>query len=165
MEFKIRPLNDSYRDWARQLIEKEWGALIVVARGRIYEPAALPGFLALKGDQPVGLATYDLDRRSCELITLNSVVPGIGIGATLVSAVRETAVEAGCRRIWLITTNDNVNALGFYQRMGFRLAALHKNAINLSRELKPQIPVIGQGGIPIRDEIELEMMLEDLSGT
>jgi ribosomal protein S18 acetylase RimI-like enzyme len=165
MEFEIRPLYDSYRGWARQLIEKEWGALVVVARGRIYEPAALLGFIAMQGDLPVGLATYRLDEQSCELITLNSVISGIGIGAKLVSAVRKTAVEAGCKRLWLITTNDNVNALGFYQRVGFQIAALHKNAINEYRVLKPQIPIIGQGGIPIRDEIELEMMLEDSSGT
>ncbi len=133
----------------------------MVSRGRVFEPAMLPGFLAIQGEYPVGLATYNLDKRSCELIILNSLISGIGIGAGLVSAVHKMAVEAGCWRLWLITINDNVKALGFYQRVGFRLATLHKNAVNVSRELKPQIPVIGQGGIPIRDEIELEMILRE----
>ena len=73
--------------------------------------------------------------------------------------VRAAAVAAGCRRLWLITTNDNLPALRFYQRRGFVLAALHRDAIAASRRLKPQIPLLGLDNIPIRDELELEMAL------
>jgi len=67
--------------------------------------------------------------------------------------------KAKCKRLWLITTNDNTLAFRFYQKYGFALVAVHRNAIEKSRRLKPEIPLIGNAGIPLRDEIELEMML------
>jgi len=75
----------------------------------------------------------------------------------LVAAVKRAAQETGCRRLWLITTNDNLDALRLYQRRGFTLAAVHPNAAAEARRLKPEIPLIGEYGIPIRDELELEM--------
>jgi ribosomal protein S18 acetylase RimI-like enzyme len=95
----------------------------------------------------------------CEIISLDSLVQGTGIGSALTDAVQQRAKAAGCQRLWLITTNDNLNALGFYQKRGFHLAALHRNALDVSRRLKPQIPLIGLDGIPLRDEIELEILL------
>jgi DNA-3-methyladenine glycosylase I len=89
-------------------------------------------------------------------VTLNSLREGIGIGTALLDAVREAARKSGCRRTWLITTNDNLHALRFYQKRGWRLTALHRNALDESRRLKPVIPEIGIDGIPLRDEIELE---------
>ena len=78
---------------------------------------------------------------------------------SLVLAARDIAIQSNCTRLWLITTNDNIPALIFYQNRGFNLVAIHKNALEFSRRLKPEIPMIGLDGIPIRDEIELEMML------
>jgi hypothetical protein len=52
-----------------------------------------------------------------------------------------------------------MNALRFYQKRGFVLVAVHRNALEQSRKLKPEIPLIGDDEIPLRDEIELEMML------
>jgi acetolactate synthase regulatory subunit len=53
-----------------------------------------------------------------------------------------------------------VDALRFYQRRGFRLAALHAGAVDDSRaRLKPEIPVTGDHGIALRDELELEVEL------
>ena len=84
---------------------------------------------------------------------------GQGIGSSLMDAVKKAAISAGCGRLWLITTNDNMSALRFYQKRGFRLAALYLNALDRSRLLKPQIPLFGKDGIPLRDEIELDMSL------
>jgi hypothetical protein len=62
--------------------------------------------------------------------------------------------------LWLISTNDNLNALKFYQKRGFSLVKLYKNAVNETRKkIKPEIPLIGENGIPIRDEVELEILL------
>ena len=47
----------------------------------------------------------------------------------------------------------------FYQKRGFVLVAVHRNALAESRRLKPEIPLIGIDDIPLRDEIELEMEL------
>lgn len=138
-----------------------WDAEIVVAHGVIYRPAALPGFLAEAAGAPVGLLTYHIAGEACEIVTLDSLRPGCGIGTALIAAAAAVARQAGCRRLWLITTNDNVHALRFYQKRGFRLAALHRDAVAVSRALKPEIPLIGMDGIPIRDEIELEMAVEN----
>jgi RimJ/RimL family protein N-acetyltransferase len=86
-------------------------------------------------------------------------VEGIGVGTALIAAVRTIAVRSKCRRVWVITTNDNLQALRFYQRKGFSLVALHRKALDQSRKLKPEIPLIGLDGIPLRDELELEMLL------
>jgi len=157
MTFEIREFTEVDRAWVKEFIEVEWGGSTVVSRGQVHDPSSLPGFIALDSDRPLGLVTYNIDDKSCELVTLNSFMEGIGIGAALVESVVVNAKEAGCHRLWLITTNDNTGALRFYQKNGFRLIAVHCDALEESRKLKPTIPLIGLDGIPIRDELELEI--------
>jgi len=139
------------------LLEKEWGSQLIAAHGCLIDASKLPGFVAWIERERVGLATYQLDDGECEIVSLNSLV--IGAGQPLVEAVKGIAIERGCRRLRLITTNDNLGALRFYQRIGFRLKAVYPNSLEISRKLKPSIPMIGIGGIPLRDEIELELVL------
>ena len=81
-----------------------------------------------------------------------------GAGSALLAACVRAAVDAGATRLWLITTNDNMPALRFYQRRGFVLVALRPGAIDEARRtLKPEIHLTGRDEIPIRDEIELEL--------
>jgi ribosomal protein S18 acetylase RimI-like enzyme len=115
--------------------------------------------VALVEGERQGLLTYRLEGGECEVVTLDSLAEGIGVGTRLLEAARGAAENAGCRRLWLVTTNDNLQALGFYQRRGYRLAALHRDALEVSRRLKPEISEIGHAGIPLRDEIELEIVL------
>ena len=146
-------------DWIRQLLVEHWRSAKIVSRGKVHYADRLQGFIALEGGKRVGLITYRIEGDECEIITLNSIVEGIGVGSALVNAVRSKAISSNCRRVWLITTNDNLPALGFYQRRGFTLAAFYSNALERSRQLKPEISLIGLGGIPLRDELELEMPL------
>ena len=140
-------------------IAEHWGAESVVAHGTLYHPADLPGFVAELDGKVAGLVTFHVAGDTCEIVTLDSLRPGQGIGTALIEAVKAAASAAGCRRLWLITTNDNLHALGFYQKRGFRLVAVHPGAVDAARRLKPEIPLIGNDGIPIRDEIELEIVL------
>jgi GNAT superfamily N-acetyltransferase len=156
---KIRPLCPADRDWVKRHIAEHWGAEIVVAHGTIYHPAALPGFVAELDGKMTALVTFQINGDACEIVTLDSLHPGQGIGTALIEEVKAAAGAAGCRRLWLITTNDNLHALGFYQKRGFRLVAVHPGAVDAARKLKPEIPLIGNDGIPIRDEIELEIVL------
>jgi GNAT superfamily N-acetyltransferase len=156
---KIRALSPSDRPWVVDLLQEHWGSVRIVSRGRVHEAADLPGFVALQGSRRAGLVTYDLRAGRCEIVSLNSLHPGHGIGSTLLAAVRQVAKGAGCSRLWLVTTNDNLHALGFYQRRGFLLWRIHRNAVADSRQLKPEIPLVSANGIPIRDEIELLMTL------
>jgi N-acetylglutamate synthase-like GNAT family acetyltransferase len=160
-DYSIRPLTTHDRRWVLQFIAEHWGSNIIVSKGTIYSADCLPGFVALERGEPIGLITYYIRGNECEIVSLDSTDPSKGLGTALIEAVKHTAHLAGCKRLWLITTNDNVDALRFYQRRGFTLVAVHRNAIEQSRKLKPQIPLIGEYGIPIRDEIELELPLDE----
>ena|SRR5436309_3015515 len=140
---------------------EHWGSNKVVSRGVVHYPQDLPGFVASYEGEKVGLVTYNITGASCEIVTINSIQPSAGVGTALIEAVRDIAIKSECTRLWLITTNDNMNALRFYQKRGFVLVAIHRNALDISRKLKPEISLIGNDGIPLRDEIELEMILHD----
>jgi ribosomal protein S18 acetylase RimI-like enzyme len=156
---EVRRTSADDRLWTETLLREHWGSTIQVTRGRLHDASGLPGYVAVYDQERAGLITYRIEGAACEIVTLNSLVEGHGIGTALVRAAREAAAEAGCKRLWLITTNDNLTALRFWQKRGFSLVQVHRNAIADSRRLKPEIPLTGEHGIPIRDEIELEMFL------
>jgi GNAT superfamily N-acetyltransferase len=134
-----------------------------VARlGRLERPLDHPALLAEHEGRLAGVLTYVLSGDSCEILTLHATERWRGAGTALVREVERLAREHGCRRLWALTTNDNVDALRFYQRRGFRLAALHRGAVDESRaRLKAQIPAVGANGIPQRDELVLELDLRE----
>lgn len=159
MKIHIRPLRDTDKTQIDRTLIDRWGSTKVVTRGVLHDAHELPGFIAEVEKSLVGLLTYRLDDTSCEVISLDSLTEDQGIGSALLQSVEQTAKENGCHRIWVVTTNDNIHALRFYQRRGYVLAAVHCNALEISRQLKPQIPLIGNEGIPLRDEIEFEKQL------
>ncbi len=159
MAFQLRVLETRDREWANSVIEREWASTRIVSRGKVHCSDSLPGFIAIQKNQKVGLVIYRIDEQECEIITLKSLVEGIGIGSSLITVVRDIAISNGCKRLWLVTTNDNLSAMRYYQKRGFMFAAVHRYAVEQSRQLKPEIPLIGIDGIPIRDEIELELPL------
>ena len=161
LPFSIRPLTPADAAWVRELVSERWGSESIAAHGELFYPATLPGYVALRAQGPVGLVTFRFDAdRSCEIVTLDSLRAGSGVGTALVGAVLRAAEEQGSRRVWLVTTNDNLPALRFWQRRGFVLVALHRDAVTRARLLKPTIPTLGEQGIPIRDELELERRLD-----
>ena len=162
--FNIRPLSQDDRNWVAHFLDEHWSSTKVVTRGKSVYAHLLPGFVAELADAPddapaIGLVTYNLEGDNCEIMTLNSLQPGIGVGTALLEAIKMAAEEAGLRRLWLIITNDNMHALRFLQKRGFHLAAVYPQSLTESRKMKPQIPLVGQDGIPLRDEIELELIL------
>jgi GNAT superfamily N-acetyltransferase len=158
-EISIRPKTAADRQWVRENTRSFWGSEMVVVHDNIFYPEELEGFIARQGSEQLGLVTYKIERRTCEIITLYVLVPAHGIGAKLIEAVKVRAQDEGCKRMRLTTTNDNTNALRFYQKNGFRLSALHPRAVERARKIKSEIPLIGEDGIPIRDEIDLELDL------
>ena len=125
----------------------------------MHDASRLPGFACDEGGALVGLATFELRGGECELVTLDALRPGAGIGSALLAAVAEEAARRRARRLWLITTNDNLTAIRFYQRRGMRLVAVHAGAVDEARQIKLSIPMTGEHGIPIRDELEFELVL------
>lgn len=159
-DLQLRALTEADRPWLSQFWREQWGDEIMVAHGEVFRVADLPGYVAEQGDQTVGLVTYQMRGREVEVLSLDSLLPGQGIGRALLGAVVHAARSAGCQRLTLITTNDNLAALRFYQRLGLRLCALRPGAVEQSRKIKPSIPLVGNDGIPIRDELELELALD-----
>ncbi len=157
---EIRPVAENDARWVAALVAERWGSAEIVTRGRVHRADLLPGFAALLDDGPVGLITYCISGPECEIISLDSLAGGRGVGTALMGAVEAEARRSGVRRLWLVTTNDNRKAVAFYEKRGFRVAAVHQGAISESRKLKPSIPETGIDGIPIRDEIEMEKILE-----
>lgn len=160
MTIEVRPFEGKDKYWAYQLLFPKGGISRVASRGMLHDPLELPGFVAWNRGARIGLTTYRLDGSECELLTLDSSKENAGAGTALIEAAKEAARAAGCRSVWLITTNDNTHALRFYQRRGFTIRAVRPGAVDREREsIKPEIPTIGNDGIPIRDEIELVIEL------
>ncbi|HLA06467.1 MAG TPA: GNAT family N-acetyltransferase [Anaerolineales bacterium] len=159
MAVGIRRLTPEDLPRLRQFWKENWGDEFVVAHGMVYRPDALDGFVATEADGWVGGITYLFSGDGCEIVSLDSLREGQGVGTMLIDAVVMEARKRNSRRVFLITTNDNLSALGFYQKRGFELVKINRGAVNESRKIKSSIPLIGANNIPLRDEIELEMIL------
>jgi ribosomal protein S18 acetylase RimI-like enzyme len=156
---EVRPLRDDERDWLVERLREAWGSPEVARRGRLTDASTLEALVCEEDGRPRGVATLEFRDGDCELVTIDAFEEGRGAGSALIGAAIERARAGDCRRLWLITTNDNLRALRFYQRRGLRLVAVHAGAMDEARRLKPEIPETGQHGIPIRDELELELRL------
>ena len=157
--FLIRKIQNEDKPWIEKFVEEQWASTTLITRRKKYHALLLDGFIAIQNDKPVGLITLCIENSDCQIITLNTIVENIGIGTELLKTATESAQKNKCKRIWLITTNDNTPALRFYQTRGFSLKALYCNEIEYARQLKPEMPLYGIDRIPIRDEIELEYQL------
>jgi len=155
----LPPEGEADLEWLSSLWVEEWGGTTMVTRGRVHRLSDLEVRIAWAGESRVGAAAFRVEDSQCELLSLNASSPGQGVGTSLLQAVEEAAREAGCSRVWLITSNDNLDALRFYQRRGYRLVAVRLGAIDEARRIKPSIPLVGNHGIPIHDELELEKRL------
>ena len=155
----IKPIDKLDIEWIKLLLKEEWGSEQIVTRGKVLNATAIPGFKAVLNDKNIGLIKYFINKDECEIVTLNSLEEGKGIGTKLVQEVIKIAKKERCRRVWVITTNDNKNAINFYKKRDFSLKKVHVNAIEMSRKLKPGIPKIGINNIPIKDELELELKI------
>jgi N-acetylglutamate synthase-like GNAT family acetyltransferase len=151
-------LEDS--EQVRTLLCQRWGDSEIISRGKVLDTSILPGFIAKDSEGKVlGIVTLNFENDSCEIVTLDTFEKRQGFGRALFEATLESARAQRISRLWLITTNDNVNAIGFYQKVGMRMIAIHLDAVTDARKLKPEIPLVAYNGIPIRDEIEFEIEL------
>ncbi len=126
----------------------------------MHQADALPGFIGLYRGEPSALLTYCVKNGEMEVVSLHAAISGRGLGSHLLESARLRARDLQCRRLWLITTNDNEPAIAFYTHWGMHLAAVHRGAIAESRKVKPEISLFGVGGRSIEDEIEFELVLE-----
>jgi ribosomal protein S18 acetylase RimI-like enzyme len=157
----VRAAETVDRRTLREHVVATWHAEFVAAHDERLFPAELPGFVAVSGERIVGHVSYRVEGRRCEITSIAAIPQHAGTGTRLLAAALEAARAAGCKTVWLTTTNDNLDALRFYQRRGFRLSALRVGAVDRARRtLKPEIPLVGSYGIAMRDELDLELALD-----
>ncbi len=157
-DFHINPVKTEQKALIKAFITDNWGSHIVVTKGQVHNVTDLPGFISIQDGQIIGLITYNIFKKECEIVTLDSRVKNLGLGTQLINKVLAVAKQNKCIRVWLITTNDNTQAIRFYQKRDFLWAGFYKNAIENSRKIKPEIPELGKDDIPIKHEIEFEYL-------
>ncbi|MEX2648061.1 MAG: GNAT family N-acetyltransferase [Alphaproteobacteria bacterium] len=157
--FLVRRRQSGDEQTIARLAVEHWGSDVVVNSAGRYMVSALDGFVAVADTGIVALAALAMEDGACHVVALASDRPRRGVGTALLSAAEAEARRQGCASAWLITTNDNLEALGFYQRRGYRLVALNAGAMAAARLIKPAIPAVAANGIPIRDELVLEKPL------
>ena len=158
---EIRPVGVEHRPWVSRAVSETFASPRIVSRGVLHMATDLPGFLAEQHGTPIGLLLYDMGARECEVVVLLSLQERTGVATHLLARAEQLAREAGCRRLWLVTTNDNLSAIAFYQARGWRQVAVRRGAVAEARWLKPEIPEFGANGLPKEDEIEFELALGD----
>jgi len=158
---EIREIQDQDREGVNKFLREHWGATDISVRGEIIDGTKLNGFIVYKGKKIIGLVTYIIyDNNECELVTIDSLRENRGTGTQLIGKVKEIAVENKCDKIKLVTSNSNIRAMGFYQKRGFILSNVYINEMEAVRKLKPEIPLVADNGIPIRDGLEFTLVLE-----
>ena len=153
-------IQDAHREEVARFIEQYWHGRMVMSGGKAFYPHQEEGFLERRGAEIVGLLTYHIDEQGMEILTLNSTLEGQGIGSSLMLSAIDRARERGCNRIWLTTTNDRLRVIDFHQRLGFRMVAIKLGIVDEARKKKPEIPAVGERGVPIHDEIVMELAIE-----
>lgn len=156
---EIQRIDRANREAVDAFILRRWFTPQMVVHGESIDLGSADGFYAREGGEIIGLITYRITGGEMEILSLDSLHESKGIGTALLNEAIAQAKSAGCARILLITTNDNLAALRFYQKRGFDMVRFYRNALHEVRKIKPEIPLIGADGIPLRHEIELERIL------
>jgi GNAT superfamily N-acetyltransferase len=153
---RISELTDDDRKWVQERTELLFGGDFVVSGDEVHDPHKLPGFIAAEGVERVGLVTYNINGDRCEVVSIDSLCQFMGVGTLLLEKVERIARLNGCSRLWCILTNDNLDALRFFQRRGFVISGFRLGGMTKIRLLKPNVPKTGYYDIPVRDEILME---------
>jgi GNAT superfamily N-acetyltransferase len=156
----VRRVTDDDRPWIAQTVAGAFASPRIVSKGRVVEDASsLDGFVVELDRRPIGVALWSEEDGEAELVVIVTTYRGAGAGVALLDAVVAYARKAGWKRLWLVTTNDNTDAMRIYQRAGWHWVGWYRDAVALSRKLKPELPEVGAHGIPIAHEIEFEYPL------
>ncbi len=157
---QVRRVRSDDREWIGETVAASFGSTRMVSRGQLYEDVStLDGYVVENDGRPIGCGLWREIDGDAELVILVTTYRGAGAGTALLDAVVEHAREAGWKRLWLITTNDNTDAMRMYQRAGWEWVDFRRNAITDARHLKPELPKTGDHGIAIAHEIEFEFPL------
>jgi len=160
LEYVVYPIDDVLREKVQPILVGTWSSTKIVANGKLWDTLSMPGFAAVCGDDVLGYLFYEFHDGKCEIFVLESLAQNIGIATALIEKVKQVAKSSNASRVIVATSNDNTHAIRFYQRRGFAIREVRIGAMDIARELKPSIPIVGIDGILLRDEIEFVIELE-----
>ena len=155
---RLRASTPQDTQWLEEMMNRDWGGLPLIIRGKKYYPPSLEGIIAENENGIAGFLFYEVRDQDCEIIVFEIFDKFKGTGTRILDKLKEIAINKKCRRLYLMTTNDNLDALRFYQKRGFHICGIHLDSVKFSRKLKPTIEMTGDHGIPVRDEIDLEFL-------
>jgi GNAT superfamily N-acetyltransferase len=161
----VRELVEDDRGWMEEALTGLWGSVWAARKGELVDCRGLTGYVAVRDGRRVGLVTTARREDEVEVVTLQVEEEGRGTGRALMESVLDQGRQSGARRIWLVTTNDNRRAIEFYGRWGMTLVRVISNGVSASRRVKPEIPMVGQNGVPVRDELEFELVVQTVQGS
>lgn len=150
----VRPCEDADRQAVLDLFERDFGSTRVSAFEAEHALVDVPALVAtVKDGLLAGALAYRIDGEALQMLALatDPMWQRSGVGGHLVARAEVLAREAGCRRAVLVTSNDNLPALYFYQRQHYRVAAVAIGSLVARAAGRP-----GFAGIHVRDEIRLE---------
>ena len=154
LDYEIKQIDEVLREKIQPILENTWGSPLLAINGKLWDSRTMPGYAAVCCDDILGYLLYEFHDNVCEIMALQSVARNIGVASALIEYVKQTARENILSNVIVQTSNDNTHAIRFYQRRGFTIREIRINALEISRQLKPSIPLVGKDGIPLRDEIE-----------
>ncbi len=159
LAIEVRPKTEADSEFIKAELQKHWHNTQIWSLGNIFDADQIPALIAWRDGQRIGLLTYQLHvgGRQLEVVTLSAANNGNGAGTALLRHIADLAKSHGCFRAFLTTTNDNLNAIGFYQKRGWTMVRYHAGSMDRARILKPTIPLIGDNNIPLKDELEFEL--------
>ena len=156
----VRRVRPDDREWMADAITASFASTRLVSRGRVHDDASvLDGYVVEIDGRPIGCALWREIEGDAELVVIVTTYRGAGAGGALLDAVVDHARTVGWKRLWLVTTNDNTDAMRLYQRAGWEWVGFHRDSVTDARTLKPELPDAGNHGIEIRHEIEFEYPL------
>lgn len=156
----VRKKEERDLPWIKEILNRSWGSEIIIA-SKPFKASELPSIIAETEGNNIGLLTYNISDRELEIVSLDSTIQNKGAGTALIEKIKEIAIEEGLKRIYLVTSNDNLSALRFYQKRGLRIVKIYPDAIDEARKIKPNIPQTGEHGIPLKDALELEFTIKE----
>lgn len=162
MEGRLEPVDQEFirRRWE----ESSW--LPVVSIDRTYQPEDVAG-LAWRDEWgvPQGLVTWHIEGDKAEIVSVDAYEQGRHIGGRLLDGAEAELLRRGVRHVSMVTTNDNLRAIAFYVRRGYRIVRIDLDGMDRVRKLKPKVPLLGNDNIPLRDMFELQKDLSDANGS
>jgi GNAT superfamily N-acetyltransferase len=153
-----RDAGDHDRALALELFTRDIGRTRVVGFGEVVSLEATDMVVADMQGEISGALAWKRRDEALQVVALatDPMWQRSGVGGYLLAEAEVTARREGLSRVIVSASNDNLPALYFYQRHGYRITEVVPDAM-LHEGEPPQHP--GFADIPVRDELRLEKRL------